>query len=542
MTELLSQVINAMQLPLAPDAEEAVYDSVAALGTRNGHSADDFALILKDELEDWGKTGKPATNLLAAADAALAHTPEVLTSVDGRSYFAMYTKLRDGAGDVAGLSHSVVRRLLSRASLIAHLLGEERFSCSQISRLLHATEGSLDVSYGSVAFIARTLKLLPALDSADVGDLLWESDLSLSLTLFPDSTLVETSQIATDAVETWLPEMDMEGLLNRLSKAASPEAEPTWPYLQMLHWCLTPIEVYDHPASYLYEFAPRGQIATALFNRYPTVTGNPFLNNAKAVGTLNSTWARNRGGDDAHALVAILATLESLPFIPRQQVARVLRAWLTRVIELRTVTPVLLTTVASNETFKKATTFVARSETNTKGVIEQRVVDCLANLAFSRLGRPRGLGDGVNASNLSRHKLGDVEFTNVDERKAIALEAHGGHLSATYVADHRRSLGRVIEQRLAESWAALDEPAAWKIQVLFVAHSRDTGNLPSSDTLHGVSVTYEYIDYFELLEQALAATSEAEQHEAFDTWVIQVLNLPTVRESTRERFRQIADG
>jgi hypothetical protein len=543
MTELLAQVINALQLPLAPHAEEEVHDSIEALGVNLGFSADDFALVLKDELEDWGRTGTPAENLRAAVDAALGHTPEVLDSVDGRSYFAMYTKLRSGAGDIAGLSHPVVRRLLSRASLIAHLLGEERFSCSQIARLLHATEGSLDVSYGSVTFIARELKLLPALNSADVGDKLWEADLSLSLTLFPDSTLEETSQIATEAVETWLPEMDMEELLNRLSKASVPGTEPTWPYLQILHWCLTPIEVYDHPASYLYEFAPRGQIATALFNRYPTVTGNPVLNNAKAVETLNSTWARNRGGDDAHALVAILATLESLPFIPRQQVARVLRAWLTRVIELRTVTPIFLTTVASNQTFEKATKFVAEYETNTQGVIEQRVVDCMASLAFGRPGwRPRGLGDGVNASNLSRHKLGDVEFTNVDERKAIALEAHGGYLSATYVADHSRSLGRVIEQRLAESWAGLDDPSAWEVRVLFVAHSRDSANLPDSDSLHGVAVTYKYIDYFELLDQALADTSEAEQHAAFDTFVIEALNLPIVRESARERFRGILDA
>jgi hypothetical protein len=221
----------------------------------------------------------------------------------------------------------------------------------------------------------------------------------------------------------------------------------------------------------------------------------------------------------------------------------VLRAWLTRVIELRTVTPTVLTTVASNDTFEKATRFVAEYETNTQGCIEQRVVDCLASLAFNLPGwRPRGLGDGVNASNLSRHKLGDVEFTNVDRREAIALEAHGGHLSATYVADHRRSLGRVIEQRLAESWAGLDDPSAWNVRVLFVAHSRDAANLPESDLLHGVVVAYEYIDYFELLGQARQSTTEAEQHAAFDSLVIQGLNLPTVRESARERFRAILDA
>lgn len=209
-------------------------------------------------------------------------------------------------------------------------------------------------------------------------------------------------------------------------------------------------------------------------------------------------------------------------------------------IELCTVKPVLLDLTVTNDLFAAVTDYITENETYTQGVIEQRVVDCLAVLAFDGEGwRARGLGDGVNASNLSRHKLGDVEFANVDKRRAIALEAHGGHLSVTYVADHTRSLGRIVEQRLAESWLALDDPEAWNVKVLFVAHSRDADGLPLAKTLHGVNVTYEYIDYSELVERAVAVSSPSDRIAAFELHVVKRLNARTVRESVREKFREI---
>lgn len=539
----LAQVVHSWELPLAIDQEAAALDAVAALGTAKGLEPEDYALILEEATERWQVTGAVDPQLRSAVDEALKATPDVLDEIDAKAYFEMYRRLRDGGGDVASLTHSVSRRLLSRASLVAHLLGEERFSCSQVARLLAATEASLDVPHGAISVIARRLGLLPALDRDAAGQGLWESDQALSLALFPDSSVEETSMIAGDETDTWLPEVDVELLLRRLSRSDQPNEEPFWPYLQMLHWCLTPIEFYDHPASYLYEFAPRGHVGLDLFRRYPTVTGNPVLNNAKAVQTLNSTWARNRGGDDAHALVSLLGTIESLPFVPRRQVARVLRAWLLRLIELCTVNRVLIEAEVTDELFTVVTDYVTENETYTQGVIEQRVVDALSVLAFDNQGwRARGLGDGVNASNLSRHKLGDVEFANVDERRAIALEAHGGHLSITYVKDHARSLSRIIEQRLAESWAALDDPEAWTVEVLFVAHSRDSSGLPATEVLHGVNVVYKYIDYRELVDSAREDSTAADRIAAFELHVIEKLNGDTVRESTREKFREIIDS
>ncbi|MGY1551590.1 hypothetical protein ACW5CM_07360 [Microbacterium sp. A588] len=376
-----------------------------------------------------------------------------------------------------------------------------------------------------------------------VTQTMWDADQLRSLNLFPDSDLAEASEISAEEVAPWIPEIDIALLLNRLSKWNQPGAELTWPYLQIFHWCLTSLEFYDHPATYLYEFSPRGKVGDALFARYSTETGNAVLNNAKALESLSNAWARSRGGDDAHALVALLAALEALPYLPRRSVARVLRAWLMRAIELHSTTPLLLDRDVSGTLFSDFIDHVIAHETHTQGVIEQRVVDCIAALAYSDARwRPHGLGDGVNASNLSRRKLGDVEFADVNGRRAIAVEAHGGFLSATYVANHQRSLARVLEQRLRESWAAIDEATNWTVDVVFVAHSRATRGLPTADTLHGVNVNYRYIDYDELVVQARANSSSAEQNRDFARHVIDVLNKPTVRESAREKYRQIVQS
>jgi hypothetical protein len=535
----LGELLSELQLPLDPGRETEAEEAVRRLALRFNVNEEDLTIMLDQALQDWGEYGLAAPVLRESVAAALHVGGDAFGAIDGRTYFTLYERLRAGTADAIGLTHTVARRLLSRLSLVAHLLSAERLSCSQIARLLHSTENSLNVPHDAVQVVARALSLLPALDPAAAGEDLWRSDQERALLLFPDSDLTESCEMAGREAAKWVPEANTTDLLVTLCRADAPEAI-RWPYLQILHWCTTALEFYDHPASYLYEFAPRGQIGTALFAKYPTVTGNPVLNNAKAVETLNSTWARNRGGDDSHALVALLRLLESLPFSARRQIARIFRSWLIRVIELETVEPTLLEMQVTPYIFSTVANYIVSYETNTQGVIEQRVVDWLATLAFEKAGwRSKGVGDGINASNLSRHKLGDVEFTNVNERTAIALEAHGGHLSAMYVRDHQRSLSRIVEQRLADSWADLDEPANWSIKVLFVAHSRDYG-LPDLEVMHGVSVQYEYMDYAALRDFALSDGNEEWHLEVFSELVVEALNKPTVRQSARDKFVEIA--
>lgn len=534
----ISELYNELQLPLDPGHDAAATEAIRAIRTAGVPSEQDLAILLGEGLDDWQAEDFPNPLVQQVLGVALGVGADDFGAIDGKQYVSLYTRLRTGTADAVGLSHIVARRLLSRTSLIAHLLYAERLSCSQIARLLHATESRLEVPANAVQVIASALRLKPTLDRQHAGPDLWAADQRRAMEYFPDSDLVESCEVAGREIARWAPEDDAGSMLLRLSRA-SEDKEPTWPYLQILHWCSTALEFYDHPASYLYEFAPRGVAGDDIFGRYPTVTGNPVLNNAKAVASLDRTWARNRGSDDAHALVSLLTLLEALPFAARRQVARVLRAWLVRVIELETVEPQPLEESLGHVEVLRVARYIVHYETNTRGVIEQRIVDALSVLAFATPGwRPKGVGDGINASNLSRHKLGDVEFTNLDERTAIALEAHGGYLSRAYVRDHQRSLARILDQRLRESWADLDAPEAWTVRVVFVAHSRDD-ELPEEETIHGVAVRYEYISYCELLAQAIAGQQEDALEAVCKTLVIDALNRNTVREDVREKFRAI---
>ncbi|MDV2978185.1 UNVERIFIED_CONTAM: hypothetical protein Q9R71_13455 [Actinomycetes bacterium ARC8] len=547
MTELLSrtleELLNELQLPVGPEHEEASLESVRNTMVNANRSEFDLAILLEEAMENWENTGVPDACLKQTVIAALEPNQRDFGKIDGKAYFDIYERLRNGSGDAVGLTHTVARRLLSRTTLIAHLLDAEALSCSQVARLLHATEASLDVSYAAVRTIARPLGLVPTLDAQIAGEDLWKADQERSLLYFPDSNLIESCEVASREVKKMVPEANIDRALTSLSQALESNTEVRWPYLQILHWCTTSLEFYDHPASYLYEFSPRGQIALKLFDRYPAVTGNPVLNNAKAVERLNAIWARNRGGDDSHALVEVLTMLESLPFNARRQVARVLRAWLCRIIELETIVPRLIEIDDFEQAFLRVVEYITHSETNTQGVIEQRVVDAVGMLAFGGPGwRPKGIGDGINASNLSRHKLGDIEFANINERTAIALEAHGGYLSSTYVKGHQRSLSRIVKQRLAESWADLDEPENWSIEVIFVAHSREENDLPQREELHGVEITYSYMDYAELTELAFKGSDSTRRIEVFENLVVNAMNRRTVRQSARNKLLQIIES
>lgn len=529
----LERVMQSWRLPLRSETENSVLIALTKLGTSYGLSAGDFSLVLERETESWGKSGVDTVWLRAAISTALE------TSVmSGSAYFLAYRRLRAGATGMVGLSHTVAQRLLSRAPLISSLLSAEKFSCSQVARVINATEPLLGVSHVAISVIARELKMLPALDPTAAGEELWDDDQAFAAFLFSDSPLEEVSEIAAGELGEWFSAVDVGPLLEEVGGMKG--QDPFWPYLQMLHWCLTPVEFYDHPASFLYEFAPRGAVGLRLFGRYPVPTGNPILNNAKAVESLNASWARSRSSDAAMALVSLLGLLEETPFVSRRHAARVLRAWLVRNIELRTSQTTEIAVPVSGDSLSKSAYAVGKGNTGTQGVIEQRVVDALAVLAFQGPGwRAHGVGDSVNASNLSRKKLGDVEFVNVDARMAIAIEAHGGLLSRAYAAEHQRSLARSIEQRLSESWAALDAPEAWTVKVVFVAHSWATDALPHSETVAGVAVVYELLGYDALLSKALARSSEAERAKAFESHVLSALNRATVRDSTREIFKGI---
>ena len=76
----------------------------------------------------------------------------------------------------------------------------------------------------------------------------------------------------------------------------------------------------------------------------------------------------------------------------------------------------------------------AKSNSLTRGVLDQRLVDFLTRIVHPETHWfARGLGSSVNKTNAAGRKYGDEEYLDLDSRKAIkAYEAHGGSLRDEY--------------------------------------------------------------------------------------------------------------
>ena len=538
------QAVRRLQLPIPYGTDNLIYEAVYhALATKNEKSSDAIALALLDGLEEWTTASNCPKIVRTAITAGLELFSDEF-AVSENDYFKAYSKLRGGnKRDFRSVAHETAIRLLSRTRTIGYLVAREKYSCSQIALTLAATEKSLSISYKAVQAITSALNITPALDETIAGKALRRSDSDRAMLLFSDSDVKESCAIAAEQIGVLAPDSVelVTKSLNTMIDAPKTRKDARWSYFQILHWCTTPLEFYDHPASFLYEFSPRSNLASEIMDFYPASTGNAILNNAKAVSTFDRSWADNRSAIDGHAVVALLELLESLPFVARRDVARILRAWLVRVIELNN-DPIQALPKMHYEDYVALAEYISEKDTQTQGVIEQRVVDALGVLAYGGPGWvPRGLGDSVNASNLSRKKLGDIEFANLDQRRAIAIEAHGGMLSPAYVKNHQKSLARIIKMRLRDSWAALDEPSNWNVEVIFVAHS-SYGEMPNNESISDVSVSYKYIDYKTFIEKALGRKSPDIVSDIFDNYFLTAMNEARVRQSAREKVEQIVDA
>lgn len=543
----LNELVDELQLPLSEREQE---EGVTRLRNEINQSSsfdsiDSYLILLSDGIEKYFHSGNVNRELGFAITTLLEHTFASEIGLDGKGYCDVAKHLQKGGKrDWRGLNPKEALRLLSRAPFIHGLLYREHLSASQISRLLFSLESSLYVPYKAIQVIASHFELLPSLSVEDFENVIQPKDECYSNEHFTDTSADESCRIAGELASPWLDGECLAYDLRLLIKQGdetilTSENASEWPYLQMLHWCMLPLDRYDHPASFLYEFGPRGALGEAVFAQYRVATGNAVLNNAKAVSQLDDQWARNRSGVSAHALVRILNMVESLPFRARRSVAAIIRAWLTRIIELTDRDLALINEAITVAQINGLCEFIQHGESNTQGVIEQRIVDALSVLAFQHVGWiSRGLGDSVNASNFSRHKLGDVEFANIDRRTAIALEAHGGLVSPAYVKGHQQSLARIIQQRLEESWANLDDPAKWSVKVIFVSHD-STGNLPKNETIHEVPVSYDYWDYSKLVDDALKYSTEESLLNAFRKYFVNALNRDVVPQRIRNKASQI---
>jgi hypothetical protein len=424
------------------------------------------------------------------------------------------------------------------------LAAEESLSAAQIAKLIAARDHRVPIAWPEVELILAELQLAPSL-SLEAVKAAYETDQELELEFFADAEERDCiSRVAEISRRLGFPG-DLHEPLTRLF---FPVGKPHGPYLQMLHIQCTIAEFYDHALSILYEFNPRGVTAQWLFEQYPSsivAAHEPFVNNAKSVDEMTRAWATSKRRDSAierqaHALVSIIEGLDSMGFAARRELASWLRRLLARRIRLAEGTEVRLPEELSPDQANALVAAVAAGETNTRGILEQRVVDAVAALRHRRPNWiSRGLLDSVNATNTSSWKCGDCDFQNADQAEVIAYEAHAGRLTNLYVQSHIRTLKTVLRRRVAEWEENFGSRLAWNLKLVFVAHRVEVTDIPSQ-SIEGVALRITPVTYEEFLAGFDCEAKEA--REALNHYVRAPLAADRTPDSVRSSFLRIIEA
>jgi hypothetical protein len=472
---------------------------------------DDFSNWVSLQLDQWRLNGNPTTEfrrvikelILAACTGATSEVAAYGARLADR-YFDIHKKLIDEHL----MSHEESVTFLSHTFIIAHLASAEKLSAAQISSLLSQRDQRAKFSRQSVVTALAILRVRPEL-SLPRAKSLYLRDASQELAAFADADLLTAAELVALAGEKLGYQGDLLTDLTTLALSTDLEGSLSsrfTPYLQILHYQCLIAEYFDHAVTDLYEFSPRGEVGNWLHKQYPdSIAGakNPFLNNAKSVEVADISWVRSKKSKErpgAMALLSILEGMQAMGFFARRELAWWLRLWLHRVIKLAGALVTEMPEVLTQVQISSLIISVSSGNTETFGILEQRAVDAMAVCLHTGL-RPRGLGDSVNATNLSRAKLGDCEFLDPTSRTIIAYESHGGKLTAVYIEDHLATIKKSIIRRIDELTAIADI-AAWSAEIKFVAHDV-LGDIPKAVTIEGLAIsisTTTFDEFFDIPE------------------------------------------
>lgn len=498
----LRQCLRMLLLPIPVEREAAcgrvLLNELRAFGLARG----DFRGWLELHLGDWRDAGSPSVPLIRVVRAILREANSDTTPPLAEKYFLVHQRLISEHL----MSHQEARAFLSSAFLMIDLARRELFSAAQISKLLERRDERVQFSRQAMTLLIEAVGLKRELLLGDVSRL-FTKDQNLELPSFADADIETAGQLVADeALSLGFPD-EIQDALCTLAPSANLAAFPA--YLQVLHYQCMIAEFYDHAITDLYEFSPRGQAAGWLFNSYPTSlvsAGNPFLNNMKSVGRIDSTWARSKKQAElpgATALLRILVGLEAMSFAARRELARLIRLWIHRVMRLSAPLTVVLPPHFEPHQITRLLERVGRANTETYGVIEQRIVDAIAAQRHLPTGgwRARGLADSVHATNVSRRKIGDCDFQHPIQLRVEAYEAHGGELTEVYVDEHLRTLRKVMAMRIDELGGIADL-SQWSASVTFVAHQVTVAaRVPV--VIEGVSISLHFVTFADFIAAAL---------------------------------------
>jgi hypothetical protein len=475
-----------------------------------GVMPDDFLSWVSLQLERWCADRLPSNELRgvvrAIVSASCTGASQDVTAYGTRladGYFNIHSKLMDEHL----MSHAEAVTFLSHAFLVAHLSSVEKLSAAQIANLLAQRDQRARFSRQSIDCALQALHVEPTLTLKQITAL-YHRDATQEPATFADADLFTAAEIVAVAGAKLGHPGDLLNALNTLSPSGV--TSPFTPYLQILHYQCSIAEFFDHAVTDIYEFSPRGEKGNWLHGQYPDSiagAGNPFLNNAKSVEVLNVSWVRAKKPKErpgAMALLSILQGLQAMGFFARRELARWIRLWLHRIIKVAGVTVIHIPATLDTDQAKKLFAKIAASNTATFGILEQRAVDVMAVNLHSGW-RIRGVGDSVNATNLSRAKLGDCEFLNPTNKTLVAYESHGGKLTPLYVDEHLATIKKSIIRRIDELTATADL-SDWSAKIIFVAHEI-VGAINNTVIIEGLKIEIETITFDTFLKNSAVLNS-----------------------------------
>jgi hypothetical protein len=511
-----TQVLPALRKLLLPSRRGMDAHLAIILGRELrscGVNREDFSTWIESHLETWEETGSPSKSLSGIVKSIVSGADLNIGSTLAISYFSIHGALIEKHA----FTHQQSRAFLSAAFLMYDLATRERMSAAQISRVLSGRGENIPFSRQSVLVLLNKLKVAPKLSVSD-AQTLFEYDKRNEIAYFADADVDAASIVVSEAALSLGASNDITDDLRKL--APENQLEVYSPYLQILHYQCLISEHFDHALLDMYEFNPRGQATLWLVGQYPAAlvqAENPFLNNAKSVESLDEKWIRSKKEGErpgARALYHVLCTLDQLSFEPRRELAKIVRAWLHRVMSLSLPLTVHVPSKLIPVEIKKLVSEVSKGNTRTFGIIEQRVVDTYSvHLHPSTKGwRSRGIGDSVNTTNVSQSKLGDCDYQMVSDRRIVAYEAHGGKLTDIYVDEHLRTMRSTLNKR-SQEMIGIADINEWTIELVFVSHEVVAKPRPAT-TVSGVNVKVSYQTFEKFINSA--------DHEVLD-WTTHLL-------------------
>ncbi|CAH7010458.1 conserved hypothetical protein [Vibrio chagasii] len=495
------RLLRTLLLPINLKLEETCVSALREYCLDNlGGDFDEHELWLRGQVDIWKDSNQPPQALKKLICNLLEVGCNDYKVEISTTYFACHNDLLKNHL----FNFESASSYLSNLLLIVRLADEEKMSSAQISVIMNAMNPSINFERRSLQPIVAKMKILAG-SSFGITEIdeLWDLDRNSVENAFGDLDLIgcidKVAVIAASLGYKLDIRYQLEVLVNQI---ASPEKYV--PYIQILHYQCSILEYYDHLVKDFYEFSPRGQACTRLLDRYPESiknASNPFLNNAKSVSLVDASWAASKKPKEyegALVLFQILSELDRLGYAARKELAQWLRYFIHRFLVLAEPLGNPLPDVLDESKFNQALQAMLARNTGTKGIIEQRIVDAFCLAHYEAGWKGRGVGDAVNASNLSKKKLGDCDFQNLELKEVHAYEAHGGNLSQGYLKEHMRTLPKLIKPRLLE-WDSFSDTSDWKVTIWFIAHEF-SAKVPSNVNISGVEFEVKFLSFKEFSE------------------------------------------